>query len=168
MASGDTVGILIKEMPPSSSYAQLNVRSGGSTIGEVFPMYEFDAATDEVMDYLFVLDNYAGGGLTVTIFWSAATATSGNVVWTGAIRRIADDAEDIDSSHTYDANSSTVAAPSVSGEVGYDTITFTNGADMDALADGEFFVFRLSRDADNGSDTMAGDAEVYAIVIRET
>jgi hypothetical protein len=111
---------------------------------------------------------YGGGGLTVRIRWSATSATSNAVRWEAAFRRIDDDAEDVDTSHTYDYNGVTATTASASGEVDYTTITFTAGADMDSLAAGESFVLRLRRKADDAADTMTGDAELHAVMVTET
>jgi len=39
---------------------------------------------------------------------------------------------------------------------------------MDSVAAGELFRIKVTRDADNESDDMAGDAELSAVEIRET
>lgn len=39
---------------------------------------------------------------------------------------------------------------------------------MDSLAAGEAFRLKVTRDADNASDTMAGDAELIGVEIKET
>ena len=169
MASGDVVGFILDVLPLAASQAAPDRRAGGSTPAEQVRVWDFDAATDEFLDYKVALEGYDGGGLTITLVWTASTAEgSGNVIWNVAIRRMADDAEDIDTSHTYDFNSVTAGAPSASGEVGYDNVTFTDGADMDSWADGEVAIVRVRRDADNASDTMAGDAELWGIVVKET
>ena len=169
MATGDVVGVIYAINPTATAYATPDSRPGGSSPAEAVPVWDFDDTTDEYIDVYGVLaTNYSGGGLTVALYWSATSATSGAVVWRAAIRRIADDADDVDASQTYDFNSVTATTASASGEVDYTTITFTSGADMDSLAAGEQFILRLTRDADNGSDTMTGDAELHAVVVRET
>jgi|SRR3990167_1398104 len=168
MASGAIVGQIISVLPPATLFPQPYVRQGGSTPVERVLVYGFDAATAEYLDFLVLLRGYAGGGLTIAVAWSAFSAITGNTIWRIGIRRIQDDAEDIDAAHTYDYNSVTDAAPSASGEVVYPTITFTNGADMDSWADGELAIVRVGRDAANASDTMAADAELWTPEIRET
>ena len=49
----------------------------------------------------------------------------------------------------------------------YTEIAFSN-AQIDGLLAGEAFRLRVSRDATNGADTMAGDAELFGIELRET
>jgi len=169
MASNDIVGIVYAVVPPATAYATPDARAGGSTPAESFPVWDFDDTTQEHLDFHCVLSpTYGGGGLTIRIYWSATSATTNNCVWNAAIRRINDDAEDIDTSQTYDYNAVTATTANVSGEVAYDEITFTSGADMDSLAAGEQFVLRIRRDASNASDNMTGDAELHAITIRET
>jgi hypothetical protein len=169
MASGDIVGIIHAITPPGTTYATPDVRVGGSTPAEAMPVWDFDSAAEEHLDFHGVIDGYAGGGFTVTVIWSATTATTGGVVWGGAFRAVPDDAEDIDAAHTYVFNNSaTSTAPSASGEVSEDAITFTDGADADSVADGDSFVFRIKRVVGDAGDDMAGDAELWSVIIRET
>jgi len=170
MASGNTLCIFTARdgVPSATAGAAHAIRAGGSTPAEGIPYLSFDSGTDESADFVGVLPrHYAGGGLTLTLHW-ASGATSGATVWNAAFRRIADDAEDVDTSHSYDFNAVTATTASAAGEVDYAAITFTNGADMDSLAVGELFNLRITRDADNGSDNMTGDAYLIAIEIKET
>ena len=169
MASGDTVGIILAVVPPATTYATPDARAGGSTPAESFPVWDFDDTTAEHLDLHGILaTGYGGGGLTVRIRWMATSATTGNVQWQAAFRRINDDAEDVDTSQTYDYNSTTVTTATASGEVDYATITFTSGADMDSLAAGESFVLRIKRNAADAADTMTGDAELLGVLVEET
>lgn len=170
MASGDIVGAIIRDMPPGSSYATPDMRTGGSSPAEGLPVYDFDDTTAEYMDYFcYLTPNYDGGGLTVVLPWSATSATSGAVVWRAAIRRLNDDAEDIDTSQTYDFNQASAdTTASASGEPSYPTIAFTDGADMDSLAAGEAFILRVGRLPSDAGDTMTGDAELWTPIIKET
>jgi len=62
------------------------------------------------------------------------------------------------------------AVASAAGELKYDTITFTDGADMDSVTDNDFFCLTIRRDADDtsGTDSLTGDLELAAVQIRET
>jgi len=161
MASGDPVVQVLRAIPPGADAATQDVRAGGSTPAESVPVWDFDASSTEYLDFLCVLQGYDGGGLTFTLPWSASSATSGQVRWEVAIRRIADDAEDVDSSHSYSTNGASDTAPSASGEVSYPTVTFTDGADMDSWADTELAIVRVMRDHDHADDGMTGDAELW-------
>lgn len=170
MASGDVVGFLSAIQPPAANFAPPGLRAGGSTPGELVPFYAFDDTTAEYLDFYGVLHNYAGGGITVKLKWMAASATSGAVVWGAALRRLNDDTEDVDGAATYDYNDATAAtAPSATGENSYDSIAFTDGADMDSLANNEEFILRIRRNPADGGDTMTGDAQLSpSVVIEET
>jgi hypothetical protein len=159
MASGDAVVQVLAVMPPGSGAATLDVRAGGSTPPENATVFDFDASSDEYMDYLCKLEGYGGGGLTFTRPYSMSTATSNGVRIELAIRRMDDDAEDIDAAHSYDYNGATDTVPDASGELSYPTVAFTDGADMDSLAEGELFILREHRDYDHAGDTASGDLE---------
>jgi hypothetical protein len=173
MATGDTLLLLnpLDSTPPATLYATLDTVTGTSTPVEAFPVLDFDDTTQEYTDFhgLVMPASYAGGGLTVTIFYSAAEASTDVVKWEAALRRIADDAEDLDTTaHTYDYNVIEDTAPSAIGEVAYASITFTDGADMDSVAAGELFTLRVSRNPTTGGTDVTGDASIHAIRISET
>lgn len=168
MASGAVVGQVLDIMYPAANFAQLTVRIGGSTPAERVLIHAFDAATIEYLDFKVMLRGYASGGLTIDLPWSAASATSGVCRWGVAVRRIQDDAEDIDTSQTYDFNDVDDTAASASGELSYPVVTFTDGADMDSWANGELAIVRVRRNATHANDTMTGDAELWSLTIRET
>ncbi len=169
MATTDVVGYIEEVVGPATLFATPGARVGGSTPNELVAFWAFDDTAAEYLDFHGVLKNYGGGGITVEVKWMAATATTGDVLWGGAFQRLNDDAQDVDTSFTYDYNNAAAAtAPSASGENSYDTITFTNGADMDSTANNEEFIFRLRRLPTDGADTMVGDAQMVSLVIRET
>jgi len=177
MASGDALFQLDPDsgMPPVGNAATLNSVSAVVTTDDnsLVRVLAFDGgSTDEFMDWRVVLpDSYAGTtGLTFTFIWSAATATSGEVVWGISIRRVDDDAHDLDTTFAYAYNESgAVTAPNLLNEVGYDDITFTDGTDMDDWAVGEMAIIRVRREAsDTTNDDMAGDAYLHSIYCKET
>jgi hypothetical protein len=171
MASGDTLLYFdaLNGIPTATIGATLDQRAGGSTPSEQFMVWAFNAASDSFVDFRAVMPQaYSGGGITCRIIWGAFSAGAGDVVWNIAFRSIEDDAEDIDASHTYTVNAVTDTAPSTAGEYTAASITFTDGADMDNVDAGDPFILRISRDANNGSDTMGGNAELVGIEIRET
>ena len=165
MASGDTLVVFtpLQAEPPASNYATLDTRNN-------HPVLDFDADTDETIYFGGILPrHYDGGGITITLVWMASTATSGNCDWECAIERHQDDAFDLDADGFATAKAVTAAAPSASGEISYDEIAFTDGAEMDSLAAGESFRLSVTRDANDATnDTMTGDAELLRVEIRET
>lgn len=167
MATGDTLVVFTPHanMPPSANYATLDTRNGHLVL-------DFDASTDESAIFGGVLPrNYAGGGVTVRIYWSGTSATSGSVRWDAAFERLDDEGQDTDSDSFASAQSATASAPSTSGSLQYTDIAFTDGAQMDSLAAGEAFRLKINRDADasgGGTDDMTGDAEIHRIEISES
>ena len=168
MASGDTLLILTPhsaDLPTTGDVPVPDVRND-------HPMLAFDAALDGVVNFPIVMPRHYAGttGVTVTIYWTAATATSGVTVWSLAWERHEDDAFDLDAdgfatAKTVDATAATTNA----GEMDYATIAFTDGAEIDSIAVGESGRLQLKRlGSTDGDDTMAGDAELHRIEIRET
>jgi len=164
MASGQTLLIFNAQsgVPPGSSAPQLDTRNNHT-------VWDFDAAANEILDFETLLPrNYAGGGLTVTLVWSATAATTGVTRWLASFERHQADTTDIDTDSFATAQAVNATAPGTNGTRSYDVIAFTDGAQIDSLAVGESFRLRIERDATNAADTMVGDAELARVEIRET
>lgn len=165
MASGNILSVFTpgNNAPPASGYATPDTRNA-------IPVLDFDPTTDEAAVFAGVLpDNYAGGGLTVDIYWMATSATSGTCRWESAFER-----EDLSTDHDSDsfasAQSAGTTAAGTSGVAKKTSIAFTSGAQMDSLAAGEPYRLKVNRDANGttGTDDMTGDAELMYVVVRET
>jgi hypothetical protein len=105
--------------------------------------------------------------LTVEVYFAAATATTGTIGWDVAIERIDASSLDIDADSFATAQVITAATvPGTSGMILKSSVSITNGANMDSLAAGEAFRIKLRRNV--ASDTAAGDAQLVAMVARET
>ena len=167
MASGDPVVQFLQVMPLAASFADPTVLTGGSTPAEKVNVWSFDDTSVEYLDFLCQLIGYDGGGLTFRTRWSA-TATTGDVELGVAIRRFADDAEDLDAAHTYAFNVVDTSPPTAAGEVSYDNITFTDGVDMDSWADTEIAIVRVRRNPAGETTSMVGDANLWSITGEET
>ena len=163
MASSNTLiqwTAAANEPPGSTVYATLDQRNSHLVL-------DFDASSAEDGVFSGVLPrHYAGGGVTATIHWMATSGTTGSVVWTGAFERCNTDL-DADSFAT-GVDSSTATPNSSAGIITSTPIAFTDGAQMDSLAVGEPFRFKLTRKVADAGDTMVGDAEVMAVEIKET
>ena len=162
MASGQTLiqWTPLANQPPATAYATLDTRNS-------HPVLDFDASSAEDAVFGGVLPrNYASGGVTVSIHWMATSATTGNVVWTGAWERCNTDL-DADSFAT-GVDSASAAANATSGILTVTTIAFTDGAQIDSLAVGESFRFKVTRKVADAGDDMAGDAEILRCEIKET
>lgn len=174
MASGDSLLVFLPEMnrPPDDDIATLDqiVTSSTDEPDNVAACLDFDdGATNEFAQFAGVMpEHYGGGGLTCTIIWRSASATSGVCRWEIAFKSITDDVDDHDSKASAAANAVNATTASAAGEFDYSNITFTDGADMDSVAAGEYFELRLNRDSADAADTLVGDAEFMALHITET
>lgn len=165
MASGDTLIQFspLNNEPPSSNYATLD------TIN-LHPVLDFDASTDESAVFSSVMpQHYAGTtGVTVYLHW-LTSVTSNDVIWDVSFERVGDGQLDIDAGDSFTAvNSVTDTAPGTAGFVTIASVAFTDGPDMDSIAVGEGFRLKVTRDANNGSDTLAADTSLRWVEIRET
>lgn len=172
MASGNTLCYFspLASCGPNATAAQFDTIVGTSSPVEAIPVLAFDSTTVEYADFRGKMpQHYAGGGITIIIAHGAGTATGG-VTWEIAFRSIEEDTEDLDTTaHTYDYNSLDVATlASAIGEVIYDPMTFTDGADMDSVGAGDEFILRIRRATGDANDTAAADAYLHGLEIRET
>ena len=163
MASGNTLIIwtAVHNEPPATAYATLDTRNGHNCL-------DFDATTQEIAIFRGVLPrNYAGGGITVYVHWAATSATTGTIGWDVAFERIGDGQQDVDADSFATAQTITAATvPGTSGLVDITNVAVTDGANIDSIAVGEMFRLRLRRDV--ATDTATGDAEVFAVELKET
>lgn len=143
----------------TASPAQFDTRNGR-------PCLDFDAGTDEHAVFSGkVPPGYDGNGFFVEISWAATSATSGNVIWQIQFEDTGSGL-DLDADSFATAVTATAAAQSASGVLRFTSFSVT-GASLDGLAAYDTFRLRVTRDADNGSDTMTGDAELYFVTVEE-
>jgi hypothetical protein len=164
MASGDSLVAFVAtdNHPPGSNIATPDVRN-------THPVLDFDASSQEGAIFSSVLPrHYGGGGVTARLFWMASSATSGNVRWRVRLERHQANTDDLDAdSFAGTGVLATAAAPGTSGQV-QQTDLAISGSDLDAIAAGESFRLEVVRVAADAADTMAGDAELLAVELRET
>lgn len=167
MASGEICGwVAGAVVPGSGDVAEITTLSGGSTQSEELDVAAFDQTTPEFLDLFCVLAGYDGGGIQLQLpIFSPGEESTGNHYWEASIRRV-NTGEDFQASFTYTTNaqSGNGSAPGTGHTV--ITINFSDGTQMDSLANGEPFIVRLNRDADNASDNMSGDAQLAVRWIR--
>ncbi len=131
------------------------------------PVLAFDDTTDEnVIFNSLMSEDYSDGALTVEIHWVAKTATTGDVKWDVAFETLADAGQDIDSDSFATVQSSTDTTDGTSGKITVSSIAFTQ-AQADAIAKGDVYRLKLTRDANAGGDTLSGDAEVLRVSIKQ-
>jgi hypothetical protein len=141
--------------PPATAFATLDTRNSVAVL-------DFDDTTDESAVFVGIIPEAAslGSGLKIRIVWTATTATSGACVWDASIERMN---TDIDSDSFDTIASVTTTTSGTSGIPNYSEITLTT---IDSVAAGDGFRLKINRDANNGSDTMTGDAELIAVEVR--
>lgn len=162
MATGNTLCVFdaLNGQPPSSNYATLDTRNSRACL-------DFDASTDEsILLHGIMPQHYGGGGVNVILHWRASSATSGSARWQTAFER---GSTDIDADSFATANSAGGSANGTSGISTQTTVAHANGAEMDSVVAGDEFWLKVNRDADGttGTDDMTGDAELFAVEIRE-
>ena len=141
--------------PPATNFATLDTRNSIAVL-------DFDDTTDESAIFVSVCPEGANltSGLLIILIWTATTATSGACVWDASLERMI---TDIDTDSFDTAASVTATTNATSGVPNYSTITLTT---IDSLTTGNGFRLKINRDANNGSDTMTGDAELIAVEVR--
>lgn len=164
MASGNTLITFLpyNNEPPTSNYMTLDTRNQ-------HPCLDADPSTNESAVFSAVMpQHYAGTtGVTVYIHYAMSSAVALTVDWDVAFERIGDQQQDVDNDSFAAVNSvDNTTVPGTSGLVDVVSVAFTDGIDMDSVTVGELFRIKITRDA--VSDDAVGDAEIYAIEIRET
>lgn len=122
---------------------------------------DFDASTDEFAQFAVSFPkSWNEGTVTYQAYFTSAGTNTGNCIWTLAGVAISDD-DAIDTAFgtavsVTKAHSGTANDLDVSSESSAITIAGTPAA-------GDEVFFQISRDADNGSDTLTGDARLLGI-----
>ena len=149
-------------VPATSNYATFDAMAGSNF---VVPCLDFDASTDESAFFFFNAVSYGSGNLTVQVQWYADTASSGDVVWAAQLACITPntDSTDIETKAFDTANTATDSHLGTTNQRLHSVdITVSN---TDSIAAGDYCVLKIYRDADNGSDTMTGDASLVRVLV---
>lgn len=153
--------------PLSAKFKTTNFAAEKVVQGTNFPVagLAFDAGTDEDAFFALAAINYGSGNLTLTLEWYADSASSGDVVWGCQIAAITPntDSQDVETDSLATAQTVTDSHIGTTGQRLHScAITISN---LDSLASLDRVFLRIYRDADNGSDTMTGDAILTGIVL---
>ncbi len=144
---------------PATNYATLDTRN-------THPVLDFNTTQQETVYFHGIMpDNYAGEGITVEIWWTAETATSGTIGWDVSLEDMDGASLDVDGDSFATAQTVTAATvPGTSGQLTSSSVNIANGTAMASLVAGDFFRLRVRRDV--ASDTAANDAELHMIEMR--
>jgi hypothetical protein len=151
-------------IPPSSNYGEY-VRNYGSNFSVSGLAFD-GGSTNESVFFKFIAHNYGSGNVTVTVYWYADTASSGNVQFGAGISVITPntDTQDIETDTFATATETQDSHLATTGQRLHSmTIAISN---LDSLAADDHVVLWFYRDAsDTTNDTMAGDAIVTKLVV---
>lgn len=136
-------------------------------------VYDFDDTINECLIFSGIIPSqYAGGGITTTMLLAADAATA-DMSFAGFFRSFTDDVDNLleTAFNTWGTikRANAIDAPSVIGEITYDTIAFSSGAEMDSVAEGEMFQFLLMCDAqDTSAHDISGDVSLVGMQFKES
>ena len=162
MASGDTLAYF-----PAS--AGIPTPTNGATIDtrNNHIVYDFDDTTNEYLIFEgYMPSSYDDtSNIVVIIYFSATSATSGDVLWN--VQAENGSGLDIDADSFASAvNPGTKTVKATLGETASVSPILTR-AQFDSIIAGEMFRLKISRDASNASDTATGDMELQAVVVQQ-
>ncbi|GIH91943.1 hypothetical protein ACFFMN_33945 [Planobispora siamensis] len=129
----------------------------------------YDAAITEYAFWELGALNYGAStpNVTVDIIWSAASATSGAVVWEASIMAGTPETDALN----WETEAFGTAVSVTDTHLGTTakrlmraTITLS-GAALDAMASGDELILRIGRVGGNAADTMAGDAYLKKVLL---
>jgi hypothetical protein len=125
---------------------------------------DFDSGTDESIVYEGVMpSHYRSGSITVSIFFTCNTATIGDVVWDVSWEAMTPDVLDLDADSFAAVQSVTDTCAGVAGRQSKADITFTR-IQADSIDPNTPMRVKVTRDADNVSDDLVGDAELTRVL----
>lgn len=126
---------------------------------------DFDDSTDEYAHFQIQMPKSWDEGTLIAQFVWRTTATSGNCIW--AIQAVAFANSDALDTAFGTAVTVTDAAEATAGDVIITDETSAMTVDGSPGAE-EYVAFRVYRDANNGSDTMTGDAQLLGLKLHYT
>lgn len=147
---------------PSVNFPELKQAGTNITVSSC----SFDAAsTEAVMWVVPYLQAYGSGNITAKLLWYGDTATSGDVVWGVQVAALTPETDSQDIEADAWATQQTVTDShlgTTAQRVHTASVTISN---LDSVASGDYFAIRVDRIGGNGSDTMAGDAQLVGVVL---
>lgn len=162
MASGDSLQIwtVQSNQPTTALFATLDARNSHLVL-------DFDGTTAEAAVFSGVMpQHYSSGEITARYHFMMTTATSGNIVLEGSFERHQVVTDDLDTDSFGTAVAATAATTAAAGVVYATALTFTT-AQLDAVARGDSFRFKVRRLPSDAGDTATGDLELLRVELRE-
>lgn len=157
-----SIPIMASAMKPRTTSGAAAGSAETTTNKIMLETLDFDAATDEFAQFMVPMPkSWNEGTISFKVLWLTA-ATSGNVVWGLQAVAMGDD-DPLDAAFgtavtVTDGASAAAEDLLITAESGAVTIAGTP-------AEGDLVAFQIFRDADNGSDTMSGDAKLLGLML---
>ncbi len=144
---------------PTTNPAVAGCRSGTNTTKGVLDFSDQATNTDKIaFTHLRLPDDWTGA-VDVRVVWETASASVQSVVWNVATACAAELGTDDPAFNGANAGTSTSVGANTVGRQTFTGITMT-GCDP-----GELLYLKISRDADNGADTLTADARLIGIEV---
>lgn len=144
------------DVPASNGPAAAVIAGSNSLYG----VLDFDEAIDESIQGSLVLPDDWAGNIDFFVDWQAA-ATTGNAVFALQTACVA-----VDETSDPAFNSAQTVIDAALGTANRRNVATITPVTMTGCTAGERLHFRFSRDADNASDTMSGDARVKSLLFK--
>lgn len=141
---------------------EIKTRNGHRCIG-----FDAAAAAESITHVVRIPTGYASGSnATLTVFFMATSATSGNVRWQVEVERLASAGQDLDADGFATAVTVDQATSGTSGILSGAAFTLSN-SNLDTCAAGDLLRIKLTRLGSHANDTMTGDAEFVYFTITQ-
>jgi len=149
--------------PPATNFARPTYRNGHLLLNFS------DSSTESAIFTGVMPSTYYNRGVSVIIYWAAATSTNTShaVRWGAQFEALKAGGHDLDADDFAAAKYALGNPPSESGQVVKTQIDFGNGVDIDDVVAGDAFRLRIFRDGADSNDTMSGDAQLLVVEIVE-
>jgi hypothetical protein len=162
MASGDLLCVFRpgNNEPPATAFATDGVRG-------VRRVLEFDAATNQAACFVGLMpDQYSDAtGVDVTIKCMGDDNNAAHAAYFNVYFEKLNTDLDADS---YDDATADYGNPNGTAGIPWDVKVVVPKANMDGVVAGDAFRLKIERDADNESDDVTGDVQVFLVEVRET
>ncbi|MDD3007059.1 MAG: right-handed parallel beta-helix repeat-containing protein [Candidatus Pacebacteria bacterium] len=144
-------------IPTSDGASQVKIDGANHT----YYVLDFDDSADESAYWHWTMpDSYDGGTIDVTYYWET-TATTGDTIWCFQTVGIEpNNSEDIDT-----ALSTAICETDTAQADANDLASVTESLAASGFVAGDYVAFKVYRDADDGSDTLVGDARLVKIKV---
>lgn len=145
---------------PTTGFASFDVRND-------HPLIAFtDGVTEAAIWEGFIPEQWDGTTFEIHFFWSAATATTGNVRWECAVERNEISGTDIDADSFGTVVLVTTTTATVAGALKTTACSMNTAAIRDNIVAGDAMRIRVRRIGADAADTMTGDAQILVVQVR--